>query len=175
MTPMNLNVSRSASQRTQSGAALFVALMLLVILSILGVSIAQVTALQERMANNYRVDDIAFQNADGFLRSREIDIAENINDDRSAYCFPDAAIGGGNKINDWKADATANASAFEALSGEFGAGISSGFQSNAVTAIGDAGAGSWQCLIFRVAAVGVGLDTDDTAARTIVQSTYVLE
>ncbi|MBB5209369.1 pilus assembly PilX family protein [Chiayiivirga flava] len=164
--------------RGQRGAALFVALMLLVIVSILGVSVAQVTALQERMASNYRVDDLAFQSADGFLRARELDISARLSADKSADCRPDPSIGGANMIPTWKEGATVSESAFESMQGDFGAGRSSGMVGNLDTAIGEVSAGSWQCLMFRVAAVGVGVDDEDAAdasARTIVQSTYILE
>lgn len=169
---MNRLLQRTSSRSRQRGAALFVALMLLIIVSILGVSVAQVTALQERMANNYRVDDVAFQNADGSLRDQEVAIAENLSANRSADCRPS---GSGDMIPTWQASADANASAFESMQSDVGAGLSSGFVSNPPTSIGDVAAGSWQCLLFRVAAVGVGFDDDDTAARSIVQSTYVLE
>lgn len=164
--------------RTQRGAALFVALMLLVIVSILGVSVAQVTALQERMASNYRIDDLAFQNADGFLRARELRISERLSADKSSDCRPDASLGGENKLPVWKNSATQNESAFESMQGDTGAGRTSGLGGNLDTAIGEVSAGSWQCLMFRVAAVGVGSDTTATAdesSRTILQSTYVLE
>lgn len=174
----NQRNQRSPSATRERGAALFVALMLLVIISILGVSVAQVTALQERMASNYRVDDLAFQNADGFLRARELRISERLSADKSSDCRPDASLGGVNKVPEWKDSAVANESAFESMQGEDGAGRTSGLGGNLATAIGDVSAGSWQCLMFRVAAVGVGStdeDTADEASRTIVQSTYVLE
>lgn len=169
---MNRPLQRSTSPDRQRGAALFIALMLLIIVSILGVSVAQVTALQERMANNYRVDDVAFQNADGFLRGQEVEISQSLSSTRSADCRP---TGTGDMTKTWDDFAENNDSSFESMQGDQGAGLTSGMQGNPPSSIGDVAAGSWQCLLFRVAAVGVGFDNDDEAARTIVQSTYILE
>ena len=159
----------------QRGAALFVALMLLVIVSILGVSVAQVTALQERMANNYRLDDLAFQNADGELRAQELDITRRLSTGRSAACRPDGEGGGSNMIPTWEANAVASDASYESMQNNKGAGRSTGLPGQTEQAVGDIGAGSWQCLMFRVAAVGVAVDDDDASARPILQSTYVME
>lgn len=67
--------TRSRSSRArQRGAVLFIALMMLIILTLLGMSAAQVVALQERMASNYRADAVAFQNAEGILAGVERDM-----------------------------------------------------------------------------------------------------
>ena len=57
--------------KRERGAALFLALMLLIILTLLGLSAAQVTVLQERMASIYRSDAVAFQNAERRLTTLE--------------------------------------------------------------------------------------------------------
>lgn len=61
------------ARRTQQGAVLFMVMAMLIILTLLGLSASQVTALQERMASIYRSDHLAFANADGLLASRERD------------------------------------------------------------------------------------------------------
>src|SRR6056297_695776 len=53
------------------GAALFISLMFLIILTLLGISAANVGILQERMAGNVRETNIAFQNAEATLREIE--------------------------------------------------------------------------------------------------------
>lgn len=53
--------------KNQRGAVLFIALMMLIILTLLGLSAAQVTSLQERMSSVYRSDSLAFQNAENRL------------------------------------------------------------------------------------------------------------
>lgn len=68
----NIIASRRAFRaKHQRGAVLFVALMMLVILTLLGLSAAQVTSLQERMASVYRSDSMAFQNAENRLATIE--------------------------------------------------------------------------------------------------------
>lgn len=55
----------------QRGASLLVALMFLLIMAMLGVTIANVTNLEERMANNTRSRDLAFQAAEAALEDAE--------------------------------------------------------------------------------------------------------
>jgi type IV pilus assembly protein PilX len=55
----------------QQGAALFVSLMFLIILTLVGLSAANVGILQERMAGNMRETNVAFQNAEATLREIE--------------------------------------------------------------------------------------------------------
>lgn len=55
----------------QRGAVFFVAMMVLIVLTLLGISAAQVTALQERMSAVYRSDRVAFENAESLLAQRE--------------------------------------------------------------------------------------------------------
>lgn len=57
--------------RPQRGSALFTAMMLLIVLSLLGISAAAVTGLQERMASTYRADHLAFEQAEARLRATE--------------------------------------------------------------------------------------------------------
>jgi len=55
----------------QSGAALFISLMFLILLTLIGLSAANVGILQERMAGNVRESNIAFQRAEAALRGIE--------------------------------------------------------------------------------------------------------
>lgn len=61
----------------QRGAALYVALVFLVLLALLGVTGMQVAALQERMAANYRAANLAFQNSESVARSWEQQIIDS--------------------------------------------------------------------------------------------------
>lgn len=61
----------SLGQRRQQGAALFVGLMLLILLALLGLAAMQSTLLQERMAGNFRLVNLAFQNAEEAVRVSE--------------------------------------------------------------------------------------------------------
>ena len=67
---------RSSSIGNQSGSALFVGLIFLVILSLLGVTALQVGILEERMAGNSRDRNLAFQAAESALRDAELDIKD---------------------------------------------------------------------------------------------------
>ncbi|MBK1701537.1 pilus assembly PilX family protein [Thiococcus pfennigii] len=73
------NSTRQAMPATrQAGAALVIALVFLLLMTILGVSSMQGTALQERMAGNQRDRNQAFQAAEAGLRAGEIYVDENL-------------------------------------------------------------------------------------------------
>jgi type IV pilus assembly protein PilX len=55
----------------QRGAALITALLLLVVLTILGVSVMQMSRVQEKMAGNTRDMNVGFETAEGALRNAE--------------------------------------------------------------------------------------------------------
>jgi len=59
----------------QSGAALIVSLILLLVMTLLGVSAMQTNVLEEKMAGNFRDRDLAFQAAEAALRDGETDIS----------------------------------------------------------------------------------------------------
>lgn len=58
-------------QTTQNGAALITSLMFLLVLTIIGIASMGTTTLQERMANNTREQNLAFQAAEAALRDGE--------------------------------------------------------------------------------------------------------
>lgn len=62
---------RTRSFRHQRGAALYVALIMLILLALIGVVALQVAGLQERMSANYQASNMAFQNAEGVARNTE--------------------------------------------------------------------------------------------------------
>ncbi|MDT8410197.1 MAG: PilX N-terminal domain-containing pilus assembly protein [Wenzhouxiangellaceae bacterium] len=55
----------------QQGAALFISLMFLIVLTLIGLSVANVGVLQERMSSNVRQSNVAFQRAEAGIRSIE--------------------------------------------------------------------------------------------------------
>ena len=63
----------------QSGVALFISLVLLLVLTIAGVSAVQTTTLEERMARNSHDSMMAFQSAESALRQAENWLEANIN------------------------------------------------------------------------------------------------
>lgn len=69
--------ARSAAMapiRSQRGAALLAALIFLVVLTIIGVGVVGTTTTEEKMARNFRDNDIAFAAAEAALRDAEIRI-----------------------------------------------------------------------------------------------------
>lgn len=73
-----LPIQRVASMRSQRGAVLYVALMMLVLLALIGITALQVTGLQERMTSSYRSTNMAFQNAEGRARGTESDLQRQV-------------------------------------------------------------------------------------------------
>lgn len=63
--------SMPALARRQAGAALMVALVVLLVMTVLGVTSLRTTTLQERMAGNVRDANLAFQAAEAALREGE--------------------------------------------------------------------------------------------------------
>ncbi len=60
-----------ATRNTQSGAVLFVSLIMLLVLTVIGVTAMQTTTLEEKMAGNLRDQTLAFQAAEAALREGE--------------------------------------------------------------------------------------------------------
>ncbi|BCX81037.1 type IV pilus assembly protein PilX [Methylomarinovum caldicuralii] len=58
----------------QTGAALIVGLVMLLVMTVLGVAAMQTNLLEEKMAGNYRDQNLAFQAAEAALRDAEADI-----------------------------------------------------------------------------------------------------
>ncbi|MBT3562982.1 MAG: pilus assembly protein PilX [Gammaproteobacteria bacterium] len=67
----NLKRSYVGKQKRQSGVALFISLVMLLILTVLGLSSVQTTSVQERMARNARDTNLAFQAAESALKDAE--------------------------------------------------------------------------------------------------------
>ncbi|WP_272761755.1 PilX N-terminal domain-containing pilus assembly protein [Luteimonas sp. BLCC-B24] len=59
------------SRQQQSGAVLYVALMILILMALIGIVALQVASLQERMSANYTATNMAFQAAESRARSTE--------------------------------------------------------------------------------------------------------
>ncbi|MBB5208148.1 pilus assembly PilX family protein [Chiayiivirga flava] len=74
-TDSRITVARQPAPR-QRGSVLFLAMMLLIVLSLLALSVATVTGLQERMASTYRSEHLAFQHAEARLRATERTIVD---------------------------------------------------------------------------------------------------
>lgn len=62
----------------QQGAALYVALIMLILLSMIGIVGMQVATMQERMSANYLASNMAFQRAEMVVRNGEADVITGI-------------------------------------------------------------------------------------------------
>lgn len=69
---------RFQSPTRQRGVALYVALIMLLLLTLLGLAALQVTSMQERMSGNYRTFNLAFNRAEDALRQVEFEIQQTI-------------------------------------------------------------------------------------------------
>jgi len=70
--------SSFSAARAQRGIALYVALIMLLLLTLLGLAAIQVTSMQERMVGNYRTFNLAFNRAEQALRDEEFKIQDTI-------------------------------------------------------------------------------------------------
>ncbi|MEZ0469634.1 pilus assembly PilX family protein [Luteimonas salinilitoris] len=77
-----------SNARAQSGAVLYIALIMLVLLALIGIVGMQVAGMQERMSANYRAVNIAFQNAEGIARATECAIEDLVNRTTTPGCAP---------------------------------------------------------------------------------------
>ncbi|MEN1959068.1 PilX N-terminal domain-containing pilus assembly protein [Luteimonas sp. MJ246] len=68
----------SQPRKKQSGAVLYVALIMLILLALIGIVAMQVAGQQERMAANYQATNLAFQNAEGVARVQEADLKTDV-------------------------------------------------------------------------------------------------
>lgn len=71
---MHKHKFRSPDRGRQSGAVLYVALIMLILLALIGIVGMQVTGMQERMSSNYANINIAFQNTEARVRQVEASI-----------------------------------------------------------------------------------------------------
>jgi len=70
--------SCNAYSHRQRGAALFISLMFLIVLTLIGLSAANVGIMQERMAGNVRETNLAFQAAEATLREVEAEVRSSV-------------------------------------------------------------------------------------------------
>lgn len=83
-----------ASARTQRGVALFISLVLLLVLTIIGVSAVQTTTLETRMARNEHDTLLAFQAAESALRDAEVFLMQNVVSVEDTDAFTGAGAAG---------------------------------------------------------------------------------
>jgi len=84
--------------KNQRGVALFISLVLLLVLTIIGVSAVQTTSLEERMARNTNDSVLAFESAEVALRTAESFLRTNVN---TTALFPTTGNNGLWKSSDY--------------------------------------------------------------------------
>lgn len=89
MTISRRRIRPYSAAAAQSGAVLYVALIMLILLALIGIAGMQVAGLQERMAANYLSVNQAFQAAEADVRLRECYIEGLVN--RDGVCAAGAA------------------------------------------------------------------------------------
>ena len=68
----NFHINLYSGAANQKGAALIISLMMLVVMTILGVSAITTTTMEEKMAGNIRNKHISFQSAESAMRAAEV-------------------------------------------------------------------------------------------------------
>ncbi len=96
-------VARLARCKHQSGVVLAISLIMLVLLTLIGLSAMQTTTLQEKMSGNMLDKNIAFQAAESALKAAEASLAGP----GALPAFVDAGTGGGYSENSTIPTATA--------------------------------------------------------------------
>jgi type IV pilus assembly protein PilX len=76
----------------QRGAVLFIALVMLLLLTLIGITAMQVTLLQERMAGGFRVQHQAFEQTEGTLKATRSSLNADANSSGPLYYSADATL-----------------------------------------------------------------------------------
>lgn len=162
MTTLGPSANASIAQHAQRGSALFTAMMLLIILSLLALSAATVTGLQERMAGTYRAEHLAFEHAEARLRATErsilaeIDPCHAANPDPSAQWLQAAPAAGAQNYRNMTRGPTSRAFGWRGSN-----------QAGRAALVGDI-----QCAYFEVSAMDFDMPKNATSGA-VVTSVYV--
>src|SRR3954451_9984400 len=76
----------------ERGAVLFIALIMLLLLTLIGITTMQVTLLQERMAGGFRVQHQAFEQTEGTLKAKRKNLNDDANSSGPLYYSADATL-----------------------------------------------------------------------------------
>ena len=86
------NFQRRRMPQNQRGAVLFISLIMLLLLTLIGITAMQVTLLQERMAGGFRIQHQAFESTEGLLKSTRGDLNNAAASSGPLYYSADAAL-----------------------------------------------------------------------------------
>ncbi|MCX7098889.1 MAG: PilX N-terminal domain-containing pilus assembly protein [Methylococcales bacterium] len=156
-----------ATNTAQSGAVLVISLIILLLLSIIGITAAQLNGLEEKMAGNLRDRNLAFQAAETALRAGEQEIGgllqcPIVTSVGGFYAHTDNPI-----IDDSVGNVWASASKHYNYSGPVLAGSTSTAAPKYIIQCITSTAGTES--LYRITARGTGITTD---AVVMLQSTY---
>ncbi len=89
MNTIPQRIQHRSSRYRESGAVLYVALIMLLLISLIGLASMRVASMQERMSSNYYATNRAFQRVEGLVRNTECGLEGFINDTGNvAGCTP---------------------------------------------------------------------------------------
>lgn len=160
MHPIRKDLAVTAGR--QRGAALFVSLMILILLSLLAVSASQVTALQERMVQAYWADIRAFDGSEERLRNAERELRAQVVADECPFVDESATP-------DWVKPTVKPTAAGTHIT-NLGRQRGSGMQASRAIAASSA----VQCLFIQISASESDSRIDDDARSwAVVQSIFV--
>lgn len=80
MNSIPKHLSFSLSRYSERGAVLYVALIMLLLISLIGLAGMRVASMQERMSSNYYATNRAFQRVEGLVRNTECGLESLVND-----------------------------------------------------------------------------------------------
>jgi type IV pilus assembly protein PilX len=84
--------SHPTMHKHQRGAVLFISLIMLLLLTLIGITAMQVTLLQERMAGGFRIQHQAFEWTEGKLKDTRTLLNADANSSGPLYYSADAAL-----------------------------------------------------------------------------------
>lgn len=184
MSDLYKNRRAVSSSKAQRGVVLIVGLVMVLLITIVGLSAIRGTGLQEGMAGNMLDRNTAFQSAESAVRVGEARVASNIlpsPDCSDGVCEDLEKTGRANSVLFWEKDDWEELARevdldfdkverqprviIELLDSDFGSCAAA-----EGSAIGHASLGvSGQCIPYRITALGYGLDEN---TQVIVQSAY---
>jgi type IV pilus assembly protein PilX len=86
------------SSAHQRGAVLFISLIMLLLLTLIGITAMQVTLLQERMAGGFRIQHQAFEYSEKALKDTRQSLNNDANTSGPLYFSPDATLATSNAL-----------------------------------------------------------------------------
>lgn len=170
---------RLPNRARQSGAALIVALIFLLLMTLLSTSSMRTSTMQERMAGNSRDWNLAFQSAEATLRAAEdyllqVDDPPDFNDSNGFYQI-DSAV-----RPDWTADPSAEGAGIRTETGVDGLPDTHYYveQLSSIRPAGvstETGTQIEEIYYYRITAVGYGAAVDDDGnpiTAVVLRSVY---